>query len=460
MPAVGAVTVLAGYGRAGVARASAPGPTGQFELYSWWTDGPEQHGLLALLADFRGRAPQLSCYNGARIGRATADPKAELGRRLAAGDPPDSFQWHAGAELADLAAAGRLTALDGLYRQEGWAATFPAALLPGLRGPGGYYGVPVGIHRANLIWSNPAVLARAGADPAPPTVGALVDNLHRVACTGVVPLALGGSWSAKHLLETVLLAAVGPDGWPGLWSELGQDTVPAPGTAVTGTAQHRTGGPERGPVDGDGPDGGWSSERVTGALNDFRELLALSSHADPALPGWEDATALVGTARAGYQVTGDWAEGHLRGTLGLRPGLGYDWAPAPGTDGVFQYLSDVFVLAAGARHPAAALAWLAECGSPDGQLAFNGAKGAIPARTDLPAQARTLFGPYARWSLEQWRDARIVGSLTHGVVASTAWNARIDAALAVFLGDRDVARFQDALAAAAATSRPGGAASA
>ncbi|WP_371498711.1 ABC transporter substrate-binding protein [Kitasatospora sp. NBC_00374] len=444
VPAVGAVTLLAGYGRAGVARASAPGPTGQLELYSWWTDGPEQNGLLALLADFKGRAPLLSCYNGARDSRAAADPQAELARRLAAGDPPDSFQCHAGAELADLVAAGRLTGLDGLYRQEGWATQFPAALLPRLRSRGGYYGVPVDIHRANLLWSNPAVLARAGADPAPATVGALVENLRRVAGTGLVPLALGGSWSAKHLLETVLLAAVGADGWPALWHD----------TAEHGTAEHGTdtrGTDTRGT---DGGDGGWGSRRVTGALHDFRELLALSSHADPALPGWEDATALVGSGRAGYQVMGDWAEGYLRGTLGLRPGLGYDWAAAPGTAGVFQYLSDVFTLAAGARHPEAALAWLAECGSPDGQVAFNGAKGAIPARTDLPAQARALFGPYARWSLDEWRGARIVGSLTHGLVASTAWNARIDAALEVFLGDRDVPRFQDALAAAAAASRP------
>ncbi|WP_051812748.1 ABC transporter substrate-binding protein [Kitasatospora sp. MBT63] len=415
VPAVGALTALAGYGRAGAARASAPGPSGQLELYSWWTEGADQNGLLALLADFKGRAPLLACYNGARSSRAAAGPQAELERRLAAGDPPDSFQCHAGAELAGRAAAGRLAPLDQLYRQQGWAERFPAELLPRLRGEdGGYYGVPVGIHRTNMLWSNPAVLSRAGADPAPRTVAELLDSARRVARSGPVGLAVGGSWSCRHLWETVLLAGVGPQGWDALWR---------------GT--------------------GWDSAAVAAALRDLRDLLALSNPADRSMTGWEDATALVASGQAGYQVMGDWAEAYLRGTLALRPRVGYDWAAAPGTDGVFQYMSDTFTLAAGARHREAALAWLAECGSLDGQLAFNGAKGAIPARTDLPPQALALFGPYARWSLDQWRDGVAVGSLTHGVVASAAWGARIDAALTVFLADRDVPRFQDALVRAA-----------
>ncbi|MER8183034.1 ABC transporter substrate-binding protein [Kitasatospora sp. NPDC094015] len=414
VPAAGAATLLAGYGSAG-ARAPGPGPTGQLELYSWWTDGPEQNGLLALLTAFKGRAPLLTCYNGARSSRAATRPQAELERRLAAGDPPDTFQCHAGAELTELVAAGRLAGLDELYHRQGWADLFPTALLPQLRSGDSYYCVPVDIHRANLLWSNPAVLERAGAEPAPGSVAALLENLRRVARTGVVPLAVGGSWSRKHLLETVLLAALGPEGWSALWS--GQ---------------------------------GWGGPRVAAALRDFRDLLELSNLADPAMLGWEDATELVGGGRAGYQVMGDWAEGYLRGSLGLRPGAGYAWAAAPGTAGIFQYLSDAFTLPVGARHREAALAWLAECGSLDGQVAFNGAKGAIPARLDLPEQTRALFGPYARWSLDEWRGGRIVGSLTHGAVAPTAWNARIDTALADFLGHRDPGRFQAALVAAAA----------
>ncbi len=118
----------------------------------------------------------------------------------------------------------------------------------------------------------------------------------------------------------------------------------------------------------------------------------------------------------------------------------------PGTDSVYDWLSDSFTLPKGAPHRAAAVKWLTFLGSRVAQDTFNPVKGSIPARKDANAR---LYGPYLKWALKDWKTDELAGSLTHGVVATNAWNADIDTALGLFLQTKDVGRFQTALAAAA-----------
>ena len=73
---------------------------------------------------------------------------------------------------------------------------------------------------------------------------------------------------------------------------------------------------------------------------------------------------------------GDWANGMFTED-GLAEG-DYGYAPAPGTAGVYQFLSDSFVLPVGAKNRDNAIAWLSLCGSKEGQDAFNPVKGSIP----------------------------------------------------------------------------------
>ena len=147
---------------------------------------------------------------------------------------------------------------------------------------------------------------------------------------------------------------------------------------------------------------------------------------------------------------GDWAYTYFALTKKLGTGVGgkqdYDVVASPGTEGVFDFLSDTFTLPTGARNPAAAKKWLVECGSTDGQDLFNPLKGSIPARTDADPSP---YNDYLAWDLKQWRDpkTRIVGSLTHGVVANNAWNAEIDTALGLFLQDGNVTKFARSVAA-------------
>ena len=105
-----------------------------------------------------------------------------------------------------------------------------------------------------------------------------------------------------------------------------------------------------------------------------------------------------------------------------------------------------FTLPKGAKHRDAAEKWLIECGSVDGQDAFNPQKGSVPARTDID---KSKYTGYLAKALADWQSpsTTVVGSLTHGVVANTAWNAAIDTALAAFVRDRDATTFASAVAA-------------
>ncbi|MCD0486466.1 ABC transporter substrate-binding protein [Streptacidiphilus sp. ASG 303] len=413
--ATGAVAGSAVLSACGSKGGGTAAPSGEVEVFSWWTEGAENAGLQALLADFKLNQPNVSFVNRAVAGGAGANAKAELARRLDANDPPDSFQGHAGAELSDYIAAGKLENLNDLYAEQKWADLFPKEVLPLIRSGGDYYSVPVNIHRANMLWSNPKVLKSVGADPAPKTFTAFLAGLQQVKrAGGRVPLVVADAWTLKHLLETVLLSSLGPQGWTALWAK-GAD---------------------------------WSSPRVRQALEGFHEVLTFTN-ASSAASSWDEASTLVGSGKAAYQIMGDWAEGSFKLTQNLQPGTDYAWAPVPGTAGTFQFLSDSFTLPKGAKHRDAALAWLKECGSKSGQLGFNGAKGSIPTLTDLDTEDRALFGEYLQWSMDEWKRCRIVGSLTHGVVANNAWNAAIDGALETFVKNRQVAPFQQALAAAA-----------
>jgi glucose/mannose transport system substrate-binding protein len=230
---------------------------------------------------------------------------------------------------------------------------------------------------------------------------------------GVQPLALGEQWTKMHLLETVLLGSLGAEAYNGLWD---------------GTTD-------------------WASPEVTAALENYKKVLTYAN-SDSASLSWQDAAQLVVNGDAAFNVMGDWAEGYFR-ELGKAPMTDYGWAATPGSGGVFQFLSDSFVLAVGAPDPEAATAWLKTAGSKAGQEAFNPVKGSICARTDCdPA----LFGEYLQSAMADWSSNTVVGSLTHGVVANDSWKSEIDTALGLFIADGDVANLQAALTAACTSS--------
>ena len=385
------------------------------EVFSWWTGGGEAAGLDAMIKVFSAKYPAITFNNAAVAGGAGTNARAVLATRLQAGDPPDSWQGHAGQELiGTYVKGGQIEPLNALYEEQGWLAVMPATLIPLISQDNNIYSVPVNIHRANVMWYNPKVLSDNGV-AVPTTVAEWFAAMDTLKAAGITPLALGEQWTQMHLMETVLLGTLGVDGYNGLWD---------------GTTD-------------------WGSADVTKGLENFQKALTYAN-SDFASLSWQDAAQLVVNGNAAFNVMGDWAEGYFR-ELGKAPNTDYGWAPVPGSVGVFQFLSDSFVLAKGAPDAEAAKAWLTIAGSKEGQEAFNPVKGSICARTDCD---KTLFGVYLQSAMDDWASNTVVGSLTHGVVANDSWKTEIDTALGLFVADQKVDVFQTALVAACKASGP------
>lgn len=391
---------------------------GSVEVFSWWTGGGEAAGLEALIKVFNAEYPDIAFNNAAVAGGAGTNARAVLATRLQAGDPPDSWQGHAGQELiGTYVAADQLESLNFLYEEEGWLAVMPETLIPLISQDGEIYSVPVNIHRANVLWYNPTVLEENGIE-VPTSMDEFFAALDTLQAAGMdAPLAMGEQWTAMHLFETVLLATLGPDAYNGLWD---------------GTTD-------------------WGSAEVTTALENYAKILTYVNSDASALT-WQDASQLVTNGDAAFNVMGDWAEGYFK-ELGLTPREGFGWAPVPGTEGTFQFLSDSFVLAKNAPDREAAIAWLRVAGSQAGQDAFNPVKGSIPARTDGDV---SLYDEYLQSAITDWTSNTVVGSLAHGVVANDAWKSEIDTSLGLFLVDPSAAdavgAFQQGLVAACQSS--------
>lgn len=388
----------------------------QVEVFSWWTGGGEAAGLDAMIKVFAAQYPDITFLNAAVAGGAGTNARAVLATRLQAGDAPDSWQGHAGQELiGTYVAAGQLEPVNFLFEANDWLAVMPETLIPLISQDGNIYSVPVNIHRANVMWNSPTVLAENNIT-VPTTLEEWFAAMDALQAAGMeAPLAMGEQWTALHLFETILLASLGADDYNALW------------------------------------DGGknWSEPEVTAALEAFAKVLSYTN-SDASALSWQDAAQLVVNGDAAFTVMGDWAEGYFR-EIGFEPNTGYGWSPVPGTAGTFQFLSDSFVLPVGAPHRDAAIAWLTVAGSREGQDAFNPVKGSIPARSDGD---RALYGEYLLSAMDDWASDIVVGSLTHGVVANDSWKSEIDTALGLFLVNTDVAALQTALTATCVSSGP------
>jgi glucose/mannose transport system substrate-binding protein len=382
----------------------------QLAVFSWWTGGGEAAGLNKLIKIWNNQHPTVKFKNETVAGGAGTNAKAVLAQRLQAKKPPDSFQGHAGAELLDYIKAGQLEPVDSVWRQFGLRKVIPQQLVSQITYKGHLYSVPVNIHRANVLWYNPAVLRKAGITSAPKTWAQFIAALKKAKDADVTPLAVAEQWTQMHLLETVILATIGPNRYNALWK--------------TGS--------------------GWNSGGVRLALNRYKELLTYTN-SDAASLTWQDAAKLVADGDAAFNIMGDWVAGYFI-ELKKKPTSGYGWAAVPGTTGVYQWLSDSFTLPKGAPNRSAAVEWLGFLGSKRAQDTFNPVKGSIPARKDANPK---LYGTYLKWALKQWKTNKLAGSLAHGVVANNAWKTDIDTALGLFLQSKDVGKFQTALVNAA-----------
>jgi len=398
------------------AQTQSAAPTGTFEFMSWWTGG-EAPALKALTDLYSKKYPNVKLVNSGIAGGSGVAAQAVLKTRLLGGNPPDTFQVHAGQELIGTwVVANRMLPLDDLFASQGFNDKFPKGLLDLLSYNGHVWSVPVNIHRANVLWYVPANLKKWGVD-VPKTWDDFFAACTKLKAAGVSALALGPNWTQVHLFETILLATLGPDDYVKIW---------------------------KGGVD-------WTSDKVKAAFTTYGKVLDCANKDYDSLTDWIPAAELVVQGKAAFQVMGDWEDGWLRAVKNLTPNKDYGWAPAPGTAGSFDMLADSFGLPKSIKNSDATIAWLDLIGSVEGQNAFNPLKGSIPARTDADvknakgADGKPLYSVYSQSAADDWASNKIVPSLWHGAAAPDSFKNDFATVISVFNAQRDA----DAAGAAA-----------
>lgn len=391
-------------------------PSGELEIFSWWTGGGEEAGLNALIEKFGELYPDVTVVNAAVAGGSGVNARAVLTTRMNAGDPPDTFQVHAGEELnAVWVAAGLMEPLNDIYEENGWLEQFPEGLLDLISDEeGNIYVVPVNIHRSNVLWYNPSKLEEWGVSVPADWDEFLNETCPTLQDAGVTPIAIAENWTQAHLWESVALAVLGVDGYNGLWN---------------------------GETD-------WTSEEAVAVWDTFGAIMDCANE-DMNGISWQDASKRVADGEAAFNVMGDWAAGYFLVDLGLEPEVGFGWAPSPGTDGVFMMLSDAFGLPKGAPNPTAVRAWLSFLGTAEAQDIFNPLKGSLPANTTADISNTELYNAYFQSAYEDWTTNAIVGSQAHGAVAPPDFSNGFAQIVAAFQADRDSAVAAESAAALA-----------
>ncbi len=375
-------------------------PSGKLEIFSWWA-GDEGPALEALIKLYNQKYPDVEVINATVTGGAGVNFRAVLKTRMLGGNPPDSFQVHAGQELIGTwVVANRMQDLTWLYEKEGWFDVFPQSVIDKLSYSGGIYTVPLNIHRAGVIWYIPSHLAKWGITSPPKTLEEFYATCAALQGKGIVPLVVGEAWTTIHLWDEIALSVLGADDYEALWTGKLSPT----------------------------------SSQMIAVWDEYGKTLDCTNLRDNAAGlSWQQATDLLVSGDAAFNVMGDWVAGYLSTTLGLKAGDDYGWADFPNTQGDFTWLSDTFGLPVGAPNQQAAIAWLRMIGSVEGQNTFNPMKGSIPARIDAVEHAPELYNKYLQYTAQEWANDRLVGSMMHGVVANERFMGDFNQVLDIYI---------------------------
>jgi glucose/mannose transport system substrate-binding protein len=349
----------------GTSAASLP-ERAPIEVFSW---GGLQDSLVA---EHEKRYPQDSIIHANAQLSDTA--RRVLRKRLMEGDPPDSFQANAGADLMQWvlvngidARESRLRPLDDLPAMADWKATWPDMLRTAISHNGHVYAVPANVHRLNTVFFNPTVLREVGALP-PARVEDLFVLGDALARRGIPLLAVGSKdpWTLSVIIiESLLIAQHGAEFYESYFG---------------------------GRLEADEP-------RLQQTLATALRLLRYAN-ADRESLHWEEAARMVYDGRAAMTVMGDWARTLFEGPeLDAR----YREAAFPGTEAVFVFACNTFPLPLGAKNEAGARRLLESIGSLEAQAAIGRSKTSIPARLDV----RVDDALQAK-KQELWRSGRLV----------------------------------------------------
>jgi glucose/mannose transport system substrate-binding protein len=385
---------------------STGGGADKLEITSWWTSGSEADALNVLIDGVKAAKPGMSVDNAAVSGGGGSNARQALAARLQAGSPPDAWQVHPAGQLKSYVDGGQAADLTELWTQNDWASQLPKDVADAQQVDGKYYTVPIGVHRGNVLWTNPAVLSKAGVTiDAAAGIDGLISSLKQVHAAGATPVCLGDKdiFASSQLLESLIMSRAGADNWQKLF-----------------TNEYSFDAPE-----------------VKQALEDYKTILSLANK-DHSAVTWDEAAKKMADGDCAVNLMGDWAYGELV-NAGKKPGTDFKWVAFPGKEDIFDYVGDGFSIPANnIPHAEAAQAWLKTLMDPKIQTEFAAKKGSIPAVKSADISGLSAYQQEAAKSLA---SAKVVSSLAHAQAAGAEFAQTYADAVSTFNGSGNIDAF-------------------
>ncbi|MDR6508456.1 ABC transporter substrate-binding protein [Arthrobacter oryzae] len=398
------------------AGSSAGGGSDKLEITSWWTSGSEADALNVLIDGVKKNSSGLSVDNAAVSGGGGSNARQALAARLQAGSPPDAWQVHPAGQLKSYVDGGQVADLTDLWTEGNWASQMPEDVADAQRVDGKYYTVPIGVHRGNVLWTNPTVLSKANVKIDPVAgVDGLISSLKQVQASGTTPVCLGDKdiFASAQLLESLIMSRAGADNWTKLF-----------------TNEYSFDAPE-----------------VKQALEDYKAILSLANKDHSAIT-WDEAAKKMADGDCAVNLMGDWAYGELL-NAGKKPGQDFAWVSFPGKEDIFDYVGDGFSIPANnIPHAEAARAWLKTLMDPKIQTEFAAKKGSIPALTSADISGLSTYQQEAAKSLA---SGAVVSSLAHAQAAGAEFAQTYADAVSTFNGSSNIDAFIASMAQAQKT---------
>ncbi len=317
------------------------------EIMSSWTSGGEAAALNVIKSEFEKRGGVWKDSSIAGFGAADA----AFQNRIVAGDPPGAKQGVIGLAAADFVGQGLFNPIDDVAAAGKWTGALPKSIYDLISYDGQVYLAPTGAHGESWVFYSKEAFEKAGITQEPKTWNEFFTGLDKLKAAGIVPVAWGGQpWQQTKVFNMILLSQVGIDGFLKIY------------------------------VDKDE-----SEASVEGIRKTLEILGKLRSYVDEGAAGrnWNDATAMLITAKAGVQFMGDWAKGEFT-VAGKEAGKDYGCMIVPESPGMVYIADSLWFPKTGNAGTDKAQKLLAEVVmDPAIQVEFSLKKGSVPMRADV-----------------------------------------------------------------------------
>lgn len=321
---------------------------GDLEVTHWWTSGSEAAAIRVIAEAFEKTG---NTWIDGAIAGAGGVARPLIASRITGGDPMGATQFTHSNAMNELILAGYMRDVTALAEAGGWRdVIFPPSLLDSCTFDGKIYCVPTNIHSQQWLWLNTSVFTANGL-AVPTNWREFVAAAPKLRKLGIVPLAQGRqAWQQQVTFNVLMVGIGGPEAYLRVYRDHDAEFAAGPEVA-----------------------------KVFAAAAEAREMMAGAN-----IQEWNLAAKMVADGSAAGQIMGDWVQGEFEqaglviGTdIACLPGLGEnEYITATGDAFFFPKIDDPETTEA---QDALANVLM----SPEVQVAFNRAKGALPVRSDV-----------------------------------------------------------------------------